>query len=146
MRRGRESWIILQPGENFPGRYYQCVEIPDRRMQSRGRFFTWWPVKEQEAMGINWDIGHSSIPLQQKCFLMFKWNRLLGEVVESLFLEILKTWQGTVLNNMLCSALLWAGSYARSPEGASNFDSVIPWHSWICKCGPLPSLLLCSME
>lgn len=44
------------------------------------------------------------------------WHRLLGEAVESLSLEILKTHLGMVLGNLL----------PRSPLGEGE--------NWICKC------------
>lgn len=110
-------------------------------MQSRGRCFAEWPGREQKAMYVHGNVLYLSLSLQQNCLMMFKWNRLLIEAVESLFLNILKAWQDTVL--MLCSTLLWAWSYCGwSPEGAFNFShSGILWLCWIIKSVPVPSYI-----
>lgn len=119
------------------------INVNCGKIQHRGRCFPWWPGIEQKAMYVHGNLLYLSLSLQQNCFLMFKWNRLLIEAVESLFLNILKTWQDTVLKSVHSSTLLWAWSYSRwSPEGAFNFslnDSVILWLCWIIKNVPVPS-------
>lgn len=149
-RRGWESWIILGTWRRMLSWEILSVYININygKMRRRGRCFAWWPEKEQKAIYVRGTLLYLSLSLQQNCFLMTKWNRLLIEAVESLFLNILKTWQDTVLENVLYSTLLWEWSYSRwSPEGAFSFNnSVILWLCWIIKSVPVPSwipMLLC---
>lgn len=47
--------------------------------------FAWWPGKEQKAMYVRENLLYLNLSLQQKFLLIFKWNRVLIEAVESVF-------------------------------------------------------------
>ena len=66
--------------------------------------FEWCPVTEPEAKGINWNTGESIWTLGKSFFtvrMTKHWHRLPWEVVESVFLEILKDHLDMVLDGWL---------------------------------------------